>query len=72
MFLFIFLIHLFTSVPICFVWLLPKAIENTKQVVLGTREGKSFWGGVGAVVLVIGGMIYANVHAILKVSTDDS
>ena len=61
-----------TIVPIFFVWLLPKAIEGTKQVELGTRDGKSFWGGAGAVFLVIGGMIYANVHAMVKVSTDES
>ena len=61
-----------TIVPIFFVWLLPSAIENTKQVNLKNKKGKSSIGGAFAVFLVIGGMIYANVHAMVKVSTDES
>ena len=61
-----------TSIPIFFVWLLPSAIENTEQVDLTTKKGKSKWGGMGAVFLVLGGLCYATVHSIVKVSTDNS
>jgi hypothetical protein len=54
------------------VWLLPAAIEKTTQVDLTTKKGKSALGGACAVALVLGGLCYATVHSIVKVSTDNT
>ena len=61
-----------TCVPVGFVWLLPAAIEKTTQVDLTTKKGKSALGGACAVALVLGGLCYATVHSIVKVSTDNT